>query len=352
MKRLRKFVTQAISCADPYYQVKCIDRQKLKEYRETQEFKPLSAESKRKINELWGRNSEWFEFYNTIGDRERVHLYFPHLWFHIYVDSKLNQWSLCAALDDKCLYDYLFYVVRRPKTVVRICRGQYVNEQGRLISLADAVAACKAVGSVIIKPSYGSSAVKGIVFWREGSDIDIEKVLRDSRDDIVQELITQHPSISQIHAESVNTVRIMTMTTEKGVEKLSAIIRLGVGKSKVDNFCQGGIAVGIDDNGKLKDKGYDAAGRCYDKHPDGADFRGVTVPGFQKCLAICQATAPRFMRYSRLTSWDFSTGADGEPILVEVNLCYGGLSFHRLCNGPIFGNEENTRRMIKQFYKR
>ena len=29
---------------------------------------------------------------------------------------------------------------------------------------------------------------------------------------------------------------------------------------------------------------------------------------------------------------------DGEPVLIEVNLAYGGLFFHQIANGPVFGD--------------
>jgi len=31
-------------------------------------------------------------------------------------------------------------------------------------------------------------------------------------------------------------------------------------------------------------------------------------------------------------------GEDGQPILIEVNLCYGQLDYHQYTNGPIFGD--------------
>ena len=39
---------------------------------------------------------------------------------------------------------------------------------------------------------------------------------------------------------------------------------------------------------------------------------------------------------TKLISWDFAIGVDGEPILIEANLSFGQIDFHQLCNGPIF----------------
>ena len=36
-------------------------------------------------------------------------------------------------------------------------------------------------------------------------------------------------------------------------------------------------------------------------------------------------------------------------LLFEANLYGGELDFHQMCNGPIFGDEETTKQMIKRF---
>lgn len=351
VKKIRRAVNKTISDLDPLYTALQYSRKKLKKYQKSVGVKPLSEENKRKIKEMWGKYSGWFEFYNTVGDSEKAYYYFPDTWFYKYVDSKLNNWPICDAIDDKCLYDYFFYDICRPKTIVKICNGMYLDAQSRIITLTDAVAACRAAGRVIVKPSCDSSAGNGILFWKEGSNIDIESVLRDSKNEVVQQVIEQHPALAQIHSGSINTIRIVTMTTEQGVKEVSSLLRIGVGKSQVDNFAQGGIAVGIDKEGKLKGKAYTARGKCFDRHPDGPELLGVSVPGFHECLDICKATAPRFARYSRLTSWDFAIDPDCKPIFIEANLCHGGIDLHQMCNGPIFGDEETTRRMIKKYIK-
>lgn len=351
MKTLTGIYTYIKRMVDPMYALREYDRWKLKLRWQTIDIQPVSADTKRKIKELWGRTSPWFDFYNTIGDKEKVHLYFPDTWFFQYIDAKLNNWKLCAAIDDKSLYDHLFDDVRRPKTIIKICNGIFLDERSRIISLADAVAACRAAGNVIIKPTYNVSGGKGIVFWKEGCDVDLEDILRHSSDEVVQEVIEQHPTLAQIHADSINTLRIISMTTTTEVKILSAILRMGIGKSKVDNISSGGIATGIDEEGRLKGKAFSISAKSYDKHPDGAELAGVQIPGFHECLDIIKATAPRFARYSRLTSWDFAIGSDGKPIFIEANLCHSGIDQPQMCNGPILGDEETTRYMVNKYIK-
>ena len=51
--------------------------------------------------------------------------------------------------------------------------------------------------------------------------------------------------------------------------------------------------------------------------------------------------------WERRGGWQ-SIGTDGEPILIEVNLTYGGLSTHLLSNGPLFG--DMTPEILKRVY--
>ena len=307
--------------------------------------------SKKAIKHLWGKMSWWFDFYNTVGDKDKVHLYFPDPWYYKNIDARLNDWKVCIAVDDKSFYDYYFTDVNRPKTLLKICGGIILDEKSRAISLNDAVNICRSAGGVIVKPSFDSVGGHGITFWKDGCERDIESILKGSDNVVIQALIEQHPVLSAIHPDSVNTIRIMTMTTENGVKDISSILRMGIGKSKVDNVSSGGIAIGIDNNGVLKGKAFSGNGTCYTKHPDGADLVGVVIPAYHECMDICKATAPRFARFSRLTSWDFAVGSDGKPILIEANLHFGELDFHQMCNGPIFGNEASTMDMIKKYLK-
>ena len=45
------------------------------------------------------------------------------------------------------------------------------------------------------------------------------------------------------------------------------------------------------------------------------------------------------MPYFRLISWDFAVDQKEEPVLIEANFKYGGVDFHQLNNGPLFGKD-------------
>jgi hypothetical protein len=95
---------------------------------------------------------------------------------------------------------------------------------------------------------------------------------------------------------------------------------------------------------------YNIRGKRFDKHPQGAMFSSIIVPSLEKCHKIVKSQALRFIGLSRLLSWDFAIDEDGEPVLIEVNLTYGGVDVHQMSNGPVFG--DMTEAVLNEVFKK
>lgn len=145
----------------------------------------------------------------------------------------------------------------------------------------------------------------------------------------------------------INSISIVSFFIDGEVKILSSILRLGVGNPKVDNVSSGGVACGI---GCLRQISFNAKGQSWDGHPDGLRLRGRIVPAYKECCEMNKKIAPRFVRFSRLISWDFAVDKNGKPLLIEANLYGGKLDFHQMCNGPIWGDETTTKEMIARFF--
>ena len=127
---------------------------------------------------------------------------------------------------------------------------------------------------------------------------------------------------------------------------------MGANGSNVDNGHSGGVFSGIDNSGRLKDCAYNyMTGRKFEKkHPTtGSVLSDSVIPNYEKCKELVVKLAPRLTSFSRLTSWDLSVDECGEPILIEVNLANGGLFFHQIANGPVFG--DMTKEVIDEVIK-
>ena len=208
--------------------------------------------------------------------------------------------------------------------------------------------------SYIIKPSIESGGGKKIVVWKPNGGESLSDFI--SKIDIysnciVQEFATQHEELASLHQDSLNTIRIITFYHQGKAKALSTIIRMGVGGSTIDNASVGGIFCGVDNCGRLKNIAYNDYGEIFKTHPTThAIFSEHLIPSFQELLELAEMLHNRFVVFSKLISWDFSIDKDGKPLLIEVNATDGGISFHQMCNGPLFG--DLTKEVIKEVFNK
>ncbi len=309
---------------------------------------PLSEAQKAGIIAYWkpyidvSGELNWFAFYNAYcEDPASLKRYVPDSVFYTGVDMFYTDVRRCYDLDDKNLYDLYFGDVARPATVVRRCNGALMDRDYRPVTVEQAVGLCQAAGRVIYKPSRNSQGGKGIHFHdmaAASSAHELKSRMAGRHDFIIQEVIAQHECLDRIHDKSVNTVRIMTFYYQDRVHILSSVLRMGRDGARVDNASSGGIFCGIDGEGRLKATAYDTSGNRWTRHPQGVVFEGYEIVGYDKCRELVKSLSGRFCTASRLLSWDLAIGADGNPLVIEVNMTFGQVDFHQMCNGPIFGD--------------
>ena len=137
---------------------------------------------------------------------------------------------------------------------------------------------------------------------------------------LAEEAITQHQEMNKLCARSVNTIRIVTLLSDKGnANFVYALIRVGSGKNDVDNVTSGGMYTLLSADGVVTHPMFcDKTVSYYTEHPNnGFAFIGFKVPYFDEALKLCKKAAkvePR-MRY---VGWDVAITPTG-PVLVEGN---------------------------------
>lgn len=320
-------------------------------------LKQLRKEDILKINGLWEGvkpNHKYLSLYNHNNESFDPR-YIPDDLYYGTIDPYFNNALECAAIDDKNLYDLYFPGALQPKTIARRINGNYQDEQYRLIDEAEVVARCQKNGRIVIKKAVSSDGGHGIGFWKTSDGLDkLKQLLSGFGENIViQDVIKQHDNIAKLHPESVNSIRILTLNWKGDIHVLSTIIRMGANGNNVDNGHSGGIFAGVDDTGRLKDKAYTymTGQQFLNEHPTThAVFSDCVIPNFNLCLDMVKCLAPRLGRVSRLTSWDLSVDEHGRPVLIEVNLAYGGLFFHQIANGPVFG--DMTKEIIDEVIRK
>lgn len=316
-------------------------RQTLKIKKKSLKIKPLSSQEKRVVADFWGKvkvNTDYISLYNRHNETFDPR-YIPNNIYFAEVDTHFNSARATKAIDDKNLYDFYFHDVRCPKTILRKIEGSYLDATHQIISFNEVIEKCFAQKEIIVIKATNSNSGRGILFWSFDDGVEaLKSILYSPNNYIVQEIIKQHPAIGSLHQSSINTLRIVTLYYKENVHVLSSVVRMGVDGSRVDNTPYSSMFCGINSDGSLKKYAYNMNGYRFDKHPNSTVFSEVKIPDFNSCIAFVKKLSPRFIRVSKLTSWDVAIGEDGLPILIEVNLSYGQLDYHQYTNGPIFGN--------------
>lgn len=165
---------------------------------------------------------------------------------------------------------------------------------------------------------------------------------------LFQEVIRQHPDMSALHSQSINSMRLITVRSLKDghIYTFPSILRIGTGNSIVDNTSQGGLAVGIDmSTGFLKKWGFykPQFGLKVDTHPDSkVKFSDFRIPFFKE--AVQQAIYFHSMLPElHSVGWDIAIDEEG-PIFIEGNDNWE-INGPQICNGGLKENFNNL------FYK-
>lgn len=150
----------------------------------------------------------------------------------------------------------------------------------------------------------------------------------------IEEVIQQHPDMSAIYPNAVNTCRIVTVCKDGKPQFFSGYSLFGCGGTRVSNGFSGGIFVGFDENGHLNEKGMrelSLGGGMYDRHPDtGVVFKDCTIPCFKEVIELACA-AHRTMDTIRSIGWDIAITPTG-PLIIEGNQGWSTME-HQIFNG-------------------
>lgn len=323
---------------------------------------PISFEQKEDIKKFWKpyvntfveRKSfdiRWFDVYNRTNIYEEpLKWYIPDSYFYAVVDTFFNDALRCKYMDDKNLYDLYFHDVNQAKTICRKENGDFLDNNYHIITKSKAMDLCINSGGVILKPSVEACARSGIRKWENGEngEKELEVLLNSKGPFIVQELIRQHKSLAMFNNTCVNTMRIVTLALGNTVNVITAVVIMGGKGAYTNHLHGGGLICGINKDGSLRSYAFDGKLNQYDRHPCGPVFAECSIFNYQKCVDLVVELAPRLFGMSRLAAWDITLDEYGEPLLIEVNLNWGGVV--QKAAGPMFG--ERTEEVLNYIHQK
>lgn len=188
----------------------------------------------------------------------------------------------------------------------------------------------------MVKPAIYSGEGVDIFFYDadQNKEVNFGRLMEAYDENyIVQEVVKQHNILASIHPASLNTIRVISFLFQGEVHISSAILRMGVGGSRLDNVSTGGLACPVRLDGKLAKEAMNQHSEWQTHHPSGTVFSEIQVPSYDKVLTAIQK-AHKDVPHFRIIGWDFSIDESGEPVFIEYN---GAPGMNQVSCGPIFG---------------
>ena len=206
---------------------------------------------------------------------------------------------------------------------------------------------------VIYKPSFGTQGkfIEAFMFDQHSMK-EIYDIVTAYPRGVIEEYLIQHPVLSKLNPDSVNTMRIVSLShfdkyvlPGKHADIAYAALRVGGGHSAVDNFHSDGVCVGIDlYSGEVITDGVDLDGNVYPYHPVTKErFRGTVIPFFQEAKELV-LRAVEELQIHGLIGLDIAITEKG-PEVIEIN----GLPDPVLLTAPYAAEHRGMRKYMERY---
>lgn len=242
--------------------------------------------------------------------------------------------------------------IGHPRTIIRTIGGVYFDEKFNPLLLNEVIEIIRKIDiPLLYKPSTDSEQGSGIrlILPEDFNSLILEirtgQIFCNNADFVIQVPVEQSIETKYFNPSSLNCMRITTFNINNNISVGSRAIKCGPTNSIVDNIGRGkrGVIVGIQPDGSLNDFGFYGNGEKTLSH-NGIVFSEKSIPHFN----LVEEAAIHLHEYvpsCKIIGWDIALDSKNQPVLIEGNTVYPGISFEQMCSGPIFG--ERTDEVIK-----
>ncbi len=167
---------------------------------------------------------------------------------------------------------------------------------------------CKNHEIIVVKPD-SESCGKGVEL-KKTKDYKLDKLYEEliaNNQILVEEQAIQCDTLSRLHPESINTVRVVTLLGTVVV----AFLRIGNNHNHVDNFNHEGLVAPIDiQDGIIKYPAIDKKKNLYEKHPlTNKEIINLKIPKWEEIKKLCENAALEIPEVGYI-GWDVCVGKD------------------------------------------
>ena len=319
-------------------------------------FTPLTKDEKNKVVAMWGdlllgfgmsfKECEVYKHFRGFDER-----FLPFQVYLPLVSRRLNDYRYTKIYEHKSLLGRLTQgELQFPKCIVRCINKEYYSDDMSELSYEEAVTICLKYEKVIVKIAQEIAGGHGVQCLNKEKlghkvfECEIRNMLLEPKVDfVIQEYLQQSPYMAKFNPDSVNTLRIQTLYLNGKFSVGSIILRMGNPGSLVDNLCSGGVVVGVNNDGRLHDFGYNAQLEVAHRH-SGITFKDECIPELTKILEKVKADHIHQFSLCKYIGWDIMINENGCPVCIEVNTSQNGALPFQICCGPVFG--ERTKEVI------
>ncbi|MBP2322640.1 hypothetical protein JOF56_003025 [Kibdelosporangium banguiense] len=276
-------------------------------------------------------------------DLRQLLSYLPETVFYYRLLSKVNRDSV--LLDDKLVCKRMLGDAGVPQAKLLLSGDgeQCIDAQGSPFNpsaLGDVVPDGEVV---VIKPARYSSGGDGVmvltysdgVFHDEaGREVSLQQYGHVWGPWLVERFVRQHANLAELNAQSLNTVRVITIWHPiNGAQVEYCILKLGAGTGLVDNAHDGGLYLAVNkESGELSKVAFDESFTRHHIHPaSGVRFDGRKIEAIREVVALAERAAGLFPQIT-LIGWDIAIGEDG-PLIIEGNSSSGLTNVQRTHGG-------------------
>lgn len=254
----------------------------------------------------------------------------------------LNNSLSLLAIEHKNLISLIFKGINQPITVVKRFGGAYFDKDDNPISNSDAIdSVCECGAKMIIKRATCTGCGNNIkIIDAKPSQSDARKTMDSfGTDFIIQECVNQSSITSALNPTSLNSIRVTSVRDNAGnIHIYSRCIKAGGKGMFVDNIGggKGGVIIGVNPDGTLKNNGYTYVLDTLTEY-NGIVFGNYRISMMERIDAFARTCHNRIPD-CKIVGWDIAIDSNDDPILIEANLSWPGITLEQLCTGPIFGD--------------
>lgn len=234
-----------------------------------------------------------------------------------YMLQKMSMTGARRLHDVELNEKYNFYLLAKPffkREVVLLNKDSHYEEFEKV---------ALSLGKMIFKPTSlgcGGGVFVAEVDTPEKVKQEFDKVVSDGGTWVAEELIKQTAEMASWNQTSVNTMRVLSFSTEDEIKFTTCFLRTGRNGAVVDNGGAGGVFAAVDDEtGIVISDGKDEKAKSYACHPDSKQvFKGWQVPRWDELKETAAALHSIVFPYMKYIGWDFALTDQGW-VVIEGN---------------------------------